>query len=172
MGVYALSCIWYPLHLHTSAYYAAPSTYQTLYTLEKNKPAKKTRITNKPPLFLFPLHRFQHIYVSFLFSLLHVVWRIDSLKVVAEDRRLWVSEGLPILVHYALAFTLLPWQTYAASILLGGFLCAQVFMGGEAVLSIVVCLLLCVSCCVLCTFQWDASCIHIRHPQQLPHQYP
>lgn len=64
--------------------------------------------------------------MSFLFSLLHVVWRIDSVRVVAADRRLWLSEGVPMLVHYVIALSLLPWPVYAASILVGGFVTAQV----------------------------------------------
>lgn len=67
---------------------------------------------------------FQHIYVGALFSLLHVVWRIDSLR-VAWKRRIW-RELIPIAIHYVAWFTLFPASTVVLSILFGSLLMANI----------------------------------------------
>ena len=68
--------------------------------------------------------RFQHLYVGFLFSLLHVVWRIDSLK-VAWTRRLW-GELIPIVGHYAIWLATFSVPTVALAVLFGGLLMANI----------------------------------------------
>ena len=68
--------------------------------------------------------RFQHIYAGVLFSLLHVIWRIDSVKVTLR-RRLW-SELLPIVAHYFVWFSVFSVPTVMFAVLFGGLLMANI----------------------------------------------
>ena len=66
----------------------------------------------------------QPLYYLLAFSLLHVVWRVDS-AVVAVKRRLW-KEIIPLVGHYALFLALVPLPTFVAAVLLGGFVMANI----------------------------------------------
>lgn len=61
-----------------------------------------------------PWRRYQHLYVAGLFSLLHVLWRIDSLRVVWS--RKIMSEALPLIAHYAVYLSIMPPQTFIAQV--------------------------------------------------------
>lgn len=74
-----------------------------------------------------PWRPFQAIYVFFLFSFLHVIWRIDSIRTVMDDKpKLFLSEGLPILAHYVVYSLLVGPGTLFAAVLFGGWVMANV----------------------------------------------
>jgi fatty acid desaturase len=67
----------------------------------------------------------QGVYYLAAFSLLHWVWRIDSLVVSIKRGPLW-PELLPILAHYAIYLSLVPASTFIAAVFLGGFVMANI----------------------------------------------
>ena len=93
-----------------------------------NEVGQDEDLSGGPVLFLWapdpardkPWRWAQPAYFALAFSLLHVVWRVDS-AVVALKRRKW-DEALPIAAHYAFFLTLVPFKTFAAAVLLGGFI--------------------------------------------------
>jgi|APGre2960657444_1045066.scaffolds.fasta_scaffold00715_8 fatty acid desaturase len=66
----------------------------------------------------------QGAYFLAAFSLLHWVWRVDSL-LVSIKRKLF-PELLPIMIHYAFFLSLVPLSTFVASVFLGGFVMANI----------------------------------------------
>mmetsp|Transcript_1434 Transcript_1434/g.2414 ORF Transcript_1434/g.2414 Transcript_1434/m.2414 type:complete len:513 (+) Transcript_1434:36-1574(+) len=72
-----------------------------------------------------PWRKFQHLYLPFAYSLLFVVWRIDSVK-VAWKRRLW-PELAALGLHYSLVCALkVPLAVCAGAVLLSGFMTATI----------------------------------------------
>lgn len=96
----------------------------------------------------------QAFYVTFLFTFLHVIWRIDSIKTVRARGRgteqslffvratrqmaapAWVqvmsrkelfwSEGLPILANYLLGLLIFPAHQFILAIMFGGWVQANI----------------------------------------------
>jgi len=71
-----------------------------------------------------PWRKFQHLYLPLAYSLLFVVWRIDSLK-VAWSRKIR-HEQFCLAAHYALALAILPAPVFAGAVLLSGFMSATI----------------------------------------------
>lgn len=71
-----------------------------------------------------PWRKFQHLYLPFAYSLLFVVWRIDSVK-VAWKRKL-SPELLGLAVHYAWVAALIPIPAFLSAVLLSGLISATI----------------------------------------------
>ena len=87
-------------------------------------------IHNEPILHLwFPeegqdkwFRQYQHIYYPFVYSLLYVSWKVQSLQFVVGSRN-WL-ERFGLMSHYVW-LACLPWKVALASVILGGGWCVQ-----------------------------------------------
>ena len=97
-----------------------------------NEVGQDEDLSGGPVLFLWspdpsrdkPWRPFQPLYYLAAFAMLHVIWRVDSLA-VSLKRRL-TGELLPILGHYFFFLALVPASTFAAAVLFGGFVMANI----------------------------------------------
>mmetsp|Transcript_9314 Transcript_9314/g.34460 ORF Transcript_9314/g.34460 Transcript_9314/m.34460 type:complete len:476 (-) Transcript_9314:139-1566(-) len=88
-------------------------------------------INNEPVLFLSTpkegdvwYRKYQHIYYHFVFSFLYVSWRIQSIQYIIEHKLL--LEGSIIAMSYSILFYFLPLKVILCSILIGGWLVAEI----------------------------------------------
>jgi fatty acid desaturase len=97
-----------------------------------NEVGQDEDLSGGPVLFLWapdpsrdkPWRWAQPAYFALAFSLLHVVWRVDS-AVVAMKRRRWEEIG-PLIGHYAFFLAAVPLKTFALAVLFGGFVMVSV----------------------------------------------
>lgn len=77
-----------------------------------------------------PLRRFQHWTVALPFSLLFMIWRFDSIKVLIKElrkprpRKGALAEAIMLAAHWAIVCTLVPWHIVPMYILLSGLITA------------------------------------------------
>lgn len=89
-------------------------------------------INNEPVLFLsIPkdshdvwYRKYQHLYYHLVFSLLYFSWRLQSIQYVVQHKLHF--EGTLMAIGYALMFYLLPVKVIISSILIGGWLVAEI----------------------------------------------
>lgn len=89
-------------------------------------------ISLEPLLFLWApdpkndsrLRAIQHLYWPLPFSLLFIIWRVDSLR-VAFGQRLW-GEAARLVAHWAIFMTLVPTKLLLLSVWLSGLLTATI----------------------------------------------
>jgi fatty acid desaturase len=92
-----------------------------------NEVGQDEDLSGGPVLFLWapdpardkPWRWAQPAYFALAFSLLHIVWRLDSAVVALKRRKL--EEAVPIAAHYAFFLMLVPFKTFALAVLFGGF---------------------------------------------------
>lgn len=90
-------------------------------------------IATEPAIFVYPpdpskdslIRKFQHIYLPLPFSLLFLIWRIDSAKLCFKDalngfKRQTQWESVLQILHYAIIGTFVPLPVFGAQLLLAG----------------------------------------------------